>query len=269
MSEIIIIKNNTGASVFIEDMGIAVSGSGQRTVSDIFDFNEICVSEDLKIFVNDSTFIINNGTSDLSISDANEYLDCRKDVGGVGASYLNDLLDVNIGTPGDKFALVYDDTTNKWIDGERNLDSTSEVPPTETDVLWVNPSDSITYNYNNQVSDWVSTSSDMYMFGKEKRADGAYIGIANHDGYYYIHKKGYIVSIFCNIEIGDATKAFEIHANELSIFNFSLTDSKYIDNTQVIQVNKGDFLKLWCSPVGTDIERVMCQLVIKWSYEEL
>ena len=52
MTDIVIVKNNTGASVFIEDMGTAVPGSGQRTFSDIFDFTEICVSEDLKIFVN-------------------------------------------------------------------------------------------------------------------------------------------------------------------------------------------------------------------------
>ncbi len=77
MSDTIIVKNNTAASVFIEDMGTAVPGSGQRTFSDIFDFNEICVSEDLLSNVVNSTFTINDGTDDLSISDAIEYLKCK------------------------------------------------------------------------------------------------------------------------------------------------------------------------------------------------
>lgn len=91
MTDIVIVKNNTGASVFIEDMGTAVPGSGQRTFSDIFDFTEICVSEDLKIFVNNSTFTINNGTSDLSIADAIEYLDCKNE--GNGSIVFADLVE--------------------------------------------------------------------------------------------------------------------------------------------------------------------------------
>lgn len=79
MSDIIIVKNNTAVSVFVEDMGTAVPGSGQRVFSDIFDFTEICVSEDLKYLVNNSIFIINDGTSDLAPLDAIEYLECKSD----------------------------------------------------------------------------------------------------------------------------------------------------------------------------------------------
>ena len=110
---IVIVKNNTGSSVFIEDMGIEISGSSQRDISDIFDFTEICTSLDLKTFVQDSTFTINNGTDDLSIADATEYIDCRNTGGGTSASYLNDLLDVDIPSPQNDYALVYDSTTSK------------------------------------------------------------------------------------------------------------------------------------------------------------
>ena len=79
MSDTIIVKNNTGSSVFIEDMGTAVVGSGQKIFTDFFDFNEICVSEDLKIYINNSTFTINDGTDDLNISDAIDYLECKSD----------------------------------------------------------------------------------------------------------------------------------------------------------------------------------------------
>lgn len=89
----IIVKNNTGTSVFIEDMGIAVPGSGQRIFSDIFDFTEICVSEELKSLVSNSTFTINNGTTDLTISDALDYLTCKNiNTGGVTWSDLEGLM---------------------------------------------------------------------------------------------------------------------------------------------------------------------------------
>jgi len=80
MSNIVIVKNNTGASVFIEDMGTAVPGSGQKIFSDTFDFPEICVSKDLKALIGDSTFTINNGTDDLIISDGIDYIKCKNDV---------------------------------------------------------------------------------------------------------------------------------------------------------------------------------------------
>jgi len=89
MAITVIVKNNTGASVFIEDMGIAVPGSSQIIFSEIFDFSDICESSDLKDYVGISTFIINDGTSDLSVSDAISYLKCKNteiafdDIGGL------------------------------------------------------------------------------------------------------------------------------------------------------------------------------------------
>ena len=270
MSIIVIVKNNTGSSVFIEDLGTAIPGSGQKTLSDFYEFPEICASEDLLGFVEDSTFTINDGTNDLNIADAQDHLNCKNDGGpggGTGASYLNDLLDVDTTSAGDQFALVYNTTTGIWGPGERNVD-TDILPPDSTSSIWIAPEDSMPYYYNENIGDWVSINSDMYMFGKEKKVDGSYIGIANHAGYYYVHRKGYIINVYCNIEKGNATKAFEIHANESSIFNFSLTDSEYINDNTTIQINKGEFLKFWCSHVGGDVERVMCQLVIKWSHDE-
>ena len=268
MSIIVIVKNNTGTSVFLEDMGTAVPGSGQRNFSDIFEFTEICASSDLLSNVVNSTFTINDGTNDLNIADAQDHLNCKNGGGtGTGASYLNDLLDVDTTSAGDQFALVYNTATGIWGPGERNID-TDILPPDSTSSIWIAPQDDLPYYYNESIGDWVSINSDMYMFGKEKRVDGAYVGIANHDGYYYVHRKGYIINVYCNIEQGNATKAFEIHADGSSIFNFSLTDSEYINDNTSIQINKGQFLKLWCSPVGDNVERIMCQLVIKWSHDE-
>jgi hypothetical protein len=90
MANIVIVKNNTGSSIFIQDLGLELPGSGQKIFSDIFDFTEICVSEDLKSFVADSTFTINNGISDLTIADAIKYLECKADSGDFFVGF-NDL----------------------------------------------------------------------------------------------------------------------------------------------------------------------------------
>lgn len=61
----IIIKNNTDSNVTIEDLGITIAASSQRTLSDLFTLVEISDSEDLVTYVNNETFTVNNGVEDL------------------------------------------------------------------------------------------------------------------------------------------------------------------------------------------------------------
>jgi len=271
MAIIVIVKNNTGSSVFIEDMGIAVPGSGQRDFSEIFDFTEICASEDLLGFVTDSTFTINDGTNDLNINDAQIHLDCKNAGGsGSGASYLNDLLDVNIPvTPGDKFTLVYDESLGLWNPGERDVDVESTEPPVDNSSIWMPADQEGIYVYNEQVGDWVSSSSNIYTFSRDNKSDGAYLGIANHDGYYYMHDKGYITSIHCHSEKGNMSKSFQIHINGSTVHNFSLVSGNYNNHNLSIQVNRGDILRTWVMPAGGNVQETTCQLVIYWSHEEV
>jgi len=65
---IVIVKNTTGSSVFIDDLGISVDPSGQLNLSELFSFEDISSSADLKTFVTDGTFTVNDGIDDLNIS---------------------------------------------------------------------------------------------------------------------------------------------------------------------------------------------------------
>lgn len=271
-TNIVIVKNNTGTSTFIEDMGVAVPGSGERNFSDIFDFTEICISENLKYFVNNTTFTINNGTSDLNISDAIEYLDCKNAGGSTGASYLNDLNDVNISNPSDKYALIFDTNTNTWIDGQAGSIS-SNIAPDSTSDIWIDTdstSGSIgTYTYDNEIGDWITTSSNIYLFTRDNKVDGAYIGISGHAGYYYIHQKGYITSIHCHVEKGNLTKGFQVHINGVNQYEFFLVNGTYSNSNLNLLINKDDILKLWCDHDGSPAEDTSCQLIINWSHDEV
>lgn len=74
MAITVIVKNNTGNPVNIDDIGVSLSASEIRTLSDYFDYNDLMESDDLISFVNAGTLTINNGSTDLSIADALDYL---------------------------------------------------------------------------------------------------------------------------------------------------------------------------------------------------
>jgi hypothetical protein len=87
---IVIVKNITGSSIFIDDLGIDVDGSGQLNLSELFDFEDISGSDDLKILVQNGSFTINDGVDDLSVSDGMNHIyhqtvyeDSFEDGGGV------------------------------------------------------------------------------------------------------------------------------------------------------------------------------------------
>ena len=83
---VVIAHNNTGSSINIDDLGIILSPSEIRNLTDVFDFIELTESEDLRNYINDGTITINDGTTDLNIQDSlnhiyveSEYLDGLQD----------------------------------------------------------------------------------------------------------------------------------------------------------------------------------------------
>lgn len=268
----VIVKNNTGDSVFIEDLGTAIAGSSQRVLSVVFDFTELCTSTNLKEYIQDSTFTINDGTTDLNIADAIEYLDCKNAGGGTGASYLNDLLDVDITSPTDKYSLVYNSIDGKWqAELIQEVNSTSETPPDSTSTIWIDPNTDDLYFYNTALGDWVSSSSNIYTFSRSGNIDGSYLGIGGWQagGYYYIHNKGYITSLHSSALGGESNKAFQIHLDGTPVYSYNLTSYEISVSGLSIQVQKGQKMQIWTSSSGGPISDVICQLFIQWSYSEV
>ena len=68
-----ILKNNTAQDVPIDDLGIVVAASGQRDIDDI-SINKVSTSDDLIALLADDTLTANDGTRDLSLSDAVHHL---------------------------------------------------------------------------------------------------------------------------------------------------------------------------------------------------
>lgn len=70
----LVIKNDSGGDITIEDLGITISDTTQITFSDQFTYEEIATSDDLRVYVDDGTLVANNGTIDLTKSEGKEHL---------------------------------------------------------------------------------------------------------------------------------------------------------------------------------------------------
>ena len=70
----LIVKNNGGSPITIEDLGITVPATSQITFSDQFEYEEIASSDDLRDEVNSGNLVVNDGSSDLSSANGVLYL---------------------------------------------------------------------------------------------------------------------------------------------------------------------------------------------------
>ena len=78
----VIVKNNGGSAVAINDLNLSIPAAGQRDLSASFDPSRIIGSDDLQTLVANSTLVVNDGTDDLSAAEAATFLtlQTRKDL---------------------------------------------------------------------------------------------------------------------------------------------------------------------------------------------
>ncbi len=69
-----IIKNSSGSDRTIEDLGITITDASQVTMSNLFTYDELSGSDDLRDHVNNSNLVVNDGSSDLSAANGVLYL---------------------------------------------------------------------------------------------------------------------------------------------------------------------------------------------------
>jgi len=277
MAQITITKNNTETAVFIEDMGTEIPGSGQRTLSDYFDYGEICVSNDLKVFVGDSTFTINNGVSDLNVADGLEHIKCKGageggDIIWDGTTFiphsLSDHLDVAGISPSDKYSLTYNATTGLWEPQTRDV-NTDNIPPDSTSTVWISPEDRMPFFYDPSRGEWLSISRHYYTFNRSSNVDGSYLAVGGWYSvdFFYIPNDLKITSVFCRITSGDTSKYFSIRDNSSEIFNFSLQGTTtYVDNDADYNIAAGTVLRCYVSSTGSPVRNPSVQLIASWRY---
>ncbi len=105
MAITIIVTNNLGSSINLDDLGVSLSTSEIRNLTDTFDITELVESTDLYANVASGALGVNDGSVDLSINDGlahinieSEYQDLEQDSSIGGGTVPTDLAYVYVGT---------------------------------------------------------------------------------------------------------------------------------------------------------------------------
>jgi hypothetical protein len=86
MAVIVIAHNNTGSSINLDDLGITLTSSETRILTDYFDYIELTESNDLYVNISNGNIAINDGNINLNTTEAlqhlnfeSEYQDLKQD----------------------------------------------------------------------------------------------------------------------------------------------------------------------------------------------
>jgi len=181
----LIIKNEGVAAYEVTDLGISVDSTSQVDFAELFTYDEIAGSDDLRTAVQNTDLIVNDGTQDLAAADGVEYLSI------VHVYYLKDFMTdyytkTNLQTSGEA-AVHWDNITNTpdfgafhWLDpaDARSLGFFASAPGgAVTGDFYINTGDDHLYKYNgstwddqgapaegDRVVSLDSTSEDVYEF---------------------------------------------------------------------------------------------------------
>jgi len=70
----VILKNDSGSTVILEDFGVEIANTNQYTISDYFDYSDIADSKELDTLIGAGTLVINNGITDFTSVDGVNYI---------------------------------------------------------------------------------------------------------------------------------------------------------------------------------------------------
>ncbi len=124
---IIIAKNNTVSAIPLTDLGVEIPGSGYRDLTDTFDLSDILESDDLHDNVSDGFIIINDGTTDLNISDGLKHINFETE--------YEDIQDI---TPGSIGIDISDGTSVIGVDVETLVFPNANLSGDSTSGIYIN-----------------------------------------------------------------------------------------------------------------------------------
>ncbi len=276
MTTNIIAKNNTGGAINLQDLGIEIPGSGQRTLTTIFTKIEISTSTDLSDQVISGDITINNGTNDLSIINGLAHINFETEYEDVdpildSTSFVNHSInahtDVSSITPLGSNILRYNTISQLYVPSA--MLEESDTPPDSTSEIWIDPSDMLPYFFDPNVGSWVTIDRTILTYGRSGNSDGSYLAIGgwSSSGYYYIHRNAVMTAIYCKSVSGQIGKGFEIQKNKSLLYSFNQSaEYKYINTSLNFDLVIDDEIQVFTVSTGTPISDTVCQIEIAWRY---
>lgn len=190
MAWTVIIKNNSGSTVELEDFGIELLNGTQKDFTNYFAYDEISGSKELKDKVSSADLVVNDGSSDLSASEGAEYI-TLENVHNVSEEHYTKTELQSSGSA----SIHWDNITNApsfgsptWGDPVEyrvvNITATAPATPTTGDV-YVDTGDNHYYKWNgsswtdegsaatdDRVINLADTTQDIYTFDGSSWSDG-------------------------------------------------------------------------------------------------
>ncbi|MCK5603411.1 hypothetical protein KAR91_16115 [Candidatus Pacearchaeota archaeon] len=276
----IIAKNNTSSAIFLDELGAEIPGSGQRDLTATFSLVQIFECESLVTHVTSGDIIINDGTSDLSISDGLDHVYVETKYEDFEEESTHDaeyIMGVPIESlPTDSTAeltFVYDPVINKVKVRAGSPVANEETPPDNPNQgdLWSPPdSAGLPYMWDSIFGYWVTIYRNIMTFGKGGNADGAYLSIGGWVGndFYYAARDGIVYSIYTSSEGGALNKDFHLEENGTYIYDYAydgVTLRHFVDNLG-ITITAESAIKLFCGYDGGQVVDTIVQVEIAWRY---
>jgi len=143
---------------------------------------------------------------------------------------------------------------------------TFDTKPGANDMVWIDQSNGVIYNYDNFRGEWLSTSKDKLEFARKGSANGMALpllgDLGDLDDVYALAESSIITGIFCKSKSGSTPKYFQIIRNDTVLFTFEYTDNKlmYSNNSLNIPVNYLDELSVYVTKSNSSISNTICRL---------
>lgn len=151
---------------------------------------------------------------------------------------------------------------------------TFDVKPGVGDMVWIDQSNGVVYNYDDYRKTWLSASKDKLEYARKGAADGMYLPLLgdldNSEDVYLPGKPSIIVGIFCRSKSGDKNKIFEIRKNGELLYNFSYDGSDdllYINNLMDIAIEAYDRINVYVTREGTSVRNTVCRIETARRYD--
>ena len=236
----IILKNISGGSLEIADLGITIAVSGQRDLLENFTKAEISGSVDLYNAIDAADAIINDGSDDLNETDSlaavtleSKYEDESNDPAGNGG----------------------------WI-----VSATAPSSPSNGDG-WYNTNDGIVYAWNG--SKWLSIDTKTVHMDRSS-FDNSYLNVGtltNSDiTGVILPRDATITGIVIKALSGNSNKgcSFEIDYNWL--VDFYIVNYNYLNTSLDYDLDQGEFFQVYAWSTGTALNDVTATVEYKWRY---
>lgn len=145
--------------------------------------------------------------------------------------------------------------------------------PNVGDVIWIDNSTGIIYNYDAYREAWLSASRHTFEFARKGTAKGMYVpllGDLDDIGDVYVSgKTASIVSVFCRSHKGDKNMGFEIRKNGVSIYDFYYdgTSRQYTNDNLDFKLTPEDQIQVYVKQMGVGVLNTVCRIETAWRYD--